>query len=99
MTKRTRFDENSIKKIAPTDKPQIIEDQTLPGFALRVQPTGRKSWVLRYKPPAGQLTTYTMGLFPVMTYAMAMERAKAILRGEEPDPKPEPVAEPEPVMT
>lgn len=99
MTKRTRFDENSIKKIAPTDKPQIIEDPTLPGFALRVQPTGRKSWVLRYKTPAGQRTTYTMGLFPVMTYAMAMERAKAILRGEDPDPKPEPVAEPEPVMT
>ena len=90
MAKRTRFDEKAIAKIAPTDKPQIIEDQTLPGFALRVQPTGRKVWVLRYKTPAGQRTTKTLGIFPVYSYSMALERAKAILRGEDPDPKPGP---------
>ena len=80
--------------------PRILQDPTLAGFALRIQPSGRKSWVLRYvKPDTGQRTTRTLGKLPVDTYSMALEKAKAILRGEDPDPKPEPAPEPQPVLT
>ncbi|MCB1751017.1 MAG: tyrosine-type recombinase/integrase [Gammaproteobacteria bacterium] len=60
---------------------------------LRVQPNGTKIWKLiqNGKPR-------TLGTMPVMTYSMAVEKALAILRGEDPDAKPEepPVVE---VMT
>lgn len=96
-TKRPqRFTEKAITAIEPTDKPQLFRDPTLPGFALRVQPSGRKVWVLRYKTPEGNRTTTTIGIFPAFTYSMALEFAKAILRGEDPRPKPEPAPEPEP---
>jgi len=72
------------------ESPYSIQDPTLSGFALRVQPTGRKSWTLRYiKPDTQKRTTRTLGKFPVQTYGMALDKAKAILRGEDPDAEDE----------
>ena len=76
-TKLKILNQDRAERVKPTDKPQIIEDPLLSGFALRVQPPGRKSWVLRYKQPAGKRTTRTLGKLPLMTYGMALEKARA----------------------
>lgn len=97
--RRRRLNQDVAERIKPSDKPQVIEDPLLPGFALRVQPTGRKSWVLRYVKPNGQRTTKTVGKLPLDTYSMALETAKAILRGEDPFAEAEPAPEPTPPLT
>ena len=94
-----RLNQDVAERAKPADRPLVLEDPTLAGFALRVQPSGRKSWVLRYKKPNGQRTTRTLGKLPVDTYALALEKAKAVLRGEDPNPQPEPMADPQPILT
>lgn len=80
-------------KAKPDDKPYQRKVPEAPGTVLRVQPNGTKIWKLiqNGKPR-------TLGSMPVMTYSMAVTKALAILRGEDPDEKPEepPVVE---VMT
>ncbi len=72
-------------------KPYQRKVPAAPGTVLRVQPTGTKVWKLLYE---GK--TRTLGKLPVMTYSMAVEKALAILRGEDPDARPE-AAEPPPL--
>ena len=61
-------------------KPYQRKVPEAPGTVLRIQPNGTKIWKLIQdgKPR-------TLGKMPVMTYAMAVEKALAILRGEDPD--------------
>ena len=61
-------------------KPYQIHDTAIPGLVLRIQPTGTKIWkLIQNRKPR------TLGRSPAMTYAMAAEKAMAILRGEDPD--------------
>ena len=77
----------------PAAKPYQISDTAIPGFVLRVQPSGVKLWKLRYTKPDGTRTVRTLGRMPVMTHAMAAAKATAILQGEDPDALPEPASE------
>ena len=72
------------EKARPEEKPYQRKISAAPGAVLRIQPNGTKIWKLiqNGKPR-------TLGILPVMTYAMAVEKALAILRGEDPDAKPE----------
>lgn len=67
----------SAEAAKPKAKPYRITDQSVPGFHLRIQPTGYKAWKLEQGS-----TTHTLGRFPQLTYAMAKECALRILRGE-----------------
>ena len=91
------------KKVAESAKPQAkpyqIADTAIPGFVLRVQPSGAKIWKLRYTRLDGTRTVRTLGRMPVMTFEMAKEKVTAILQGNDPDEQPEPTPEPPPVLT
>ena len=71
------------EKAKPEEKPYQRKVPAAPGTVLRIQPNGKKIWKLIQdgKPR-------TLGYLPVMTYAMAVEKALAILRGEDPDLEP-----------
>jgi integrase len=43
----------SIADLHPAEKPVTYFDSTLPGFGLKIQPTGARSWILEYRPGAG----------------------------------------------
>jgi Arm DNA-binding domain len=47
LTKRT------IDALAPREKLYIVFDRKLPGFGLRIAPTGRKTFVVEYRPHGG----------------------------------------------
>ena len=47
LTKRT------VDGLAPADKPFIAFDEDLPGFGVRVMPSGSKSWIAEYRPHGG----------------------------------------------
>jgi len=70
------------EKAKPAEKPYQRKVPEAPGTVLRIQPNGTKTWKL-----IQQGKTRKLGAMPVMTYAMAVDKALKILRGEDPDAK------------
>jgi integrase len=54
-------------------------DDQLPGFGLRVYPSGTKSFVLRYRTKSGRLRFQTLGRYGVYTLKQARDEARSIL--------------------
>ncbi len=81
LTKRT------IDALQPRDKDYFEWDDELPGFGVRVWPTGRKTYVAQYR--AGKQTRrFKIGVHGPLTVEEARKEAKAVLgdvaRGEDP---------------
>ena len=76
-----------LEEISPRAKPYEIRDARLPGFILRVQPSGRMSYVCQY----GRAKRVTIGSAETLTPVQARDRAKLILadacKGIEPKKK------------
>ena len=51
-------------------------DRQIPGLALRVMPTGVKTWTLLYRNKQARLRRLTMGSTAVLTLVQARERAR-----------------------
>jgi integrase len=72
-------------------------DSACPGLRLIVQPTGTKSWALRYRRPDGTTAKHTLGDASADGLTLAAARAKAATarlrreQGEDPAPKRLPV--------
>jgi len=74
---RKLLSQKFAERVKPKDKPVQYHDPTIPGFVLRVQPSGSKIWkLIQNRKPQ------TIGRFPAITFEMAKEQAGAILRGE-----------------
>ncbi len=56
-----------------------LPDGALPGFYLVVQPSGAKSWAVRYR-VEGKPKKFTLGPYPRLSLGDARERARAALR-------------------
>lgn len=67
-----------IDGIKPTKKRVEYVDEKVPGLALRVMPTGAKSWTVRYR-HRGRLRRLTLGSAAVITLAQARERVRDLL--------------------
>ena len=48
-----RLTERRIETLTTTGGPVVVRDETLAGFGVQVTPSGRKSYVLRYRTPDG----------------------------------------------
>lgn len=81
------------EKAKTEEKPYQRKVPQAPGTVLRIQPNGKKLWKLIQKGKPR-----TLGRMPIMTYAMAVDKALAILRGEDPDASKEP-EEPKEILT
>jgi integrase len=86
LTKRT------ISSLAPAVQPYVAYDEDLPGFGLRVMPSGKKTWIVEYRPGPGGRKVYIrrmkIELANRITPDEARTRAKEILArvrlGEDP---------------
>src|SRR5512134_1567997 len=81
LTKRT------IEPLAPRDVDYIAWDQDIPGFGVRVMPSGRKSFVLQYR--AGRrsrrmVLAYVGILTPEQARSMAMHHLVTLRQGVDP---------------
>ena len=67
---------------------QWLRDESVPGFGLRLLPSGRKSFVLRYRTRGGRLRYLTMGPYGTLTVSQAQKRARRelgkVLDGDDP---------------
>ncbi|MEP9389425.1 integrase arm-type DNA-binding domain-containing protein [Mesorhizobium sp. KR9-304] len=64
----------SVKNWAAADKRQEIADRKVRGLYLIVQPSGKKSWAVRYR-FAGRVQKLTIGPYPTFSLRQAREHA------------------------
>lgn len=69
-----RLTDKAIEKLKPTDARRELPDGIMPGLYLVVQPSGAKSWALRYR-FAGKPCKLTLGRWPAMGPKAAREAA------------------------
>jgi integrase len=69
-----------VEKIKPPAHRVEIPDTMLPGFYLVLQPSGHRSWCVRYR-HAGRTRKYTLGRVEVLPLALARDRAREALQG------------------
>lgn len=68
----------TVETIQATDKRQEIPDDLCTGLYLVVQPTGRKSWQVRYR-HGGVHRRMTLANFPTLSLAAARVRAREVM--------------------
>lgn len=65
-----------VAGVKPTRRRLEYGDEDVPGLALRVTPSGAKTWTLRYRNARARLRRLTLGSAAVLTLAQARERAR-----------------------
>jgi hypothetical protein len=73
---RMKLTQASVAALAPADL--ICWDTELPGFAVRVSVTGRKTWIVYYR-VNGQQRKPKLGTFATIRADEARKQAKALL--------------------
>lgn len=72
---KDKVTQKAVNAAKPKAKPYEIRDSTLPGFICRIQPSGRKTYIVEY----ARGRRMTIGNAAVLTPAQAREKAKTIL--------------------
>lgn len=72
---KAKVNQKIVKAAKPAAKPYEIRDTSLPGFICRVQPSGRKAYIVEY----ARGRRMTIGNAAVLTPAQAREKAKSVL--------------------
>ena len=77
----------SVEQAKPAEARQEIPDGLLPGLYLVVQPSGSKSWAVRYR-HGGRPRKHTIGAYPAFDLAKARDAGRdaltAVARGKDP---------------
>lgn len=78
-TTNTRLTDTSVKNLKPREARYEAFDAQLPGFGVRVAPTGRKTWIV-FGRQNGRRTRVSLGTYPQMSLAEARTEAVEALR-------------------
>lgn len=73
-----RFTEKSVARIMPGDRDVFEWDDAMPGFGLRVKPSGAKSYIIQYRRGAVS-KRMTIGSSALLRLEQARERARRFL--------------------
>src|SRR3954464_3946484 len=77
----------SVKQIRPGLKRRELPDKHCPGLFLLIQPSGARSWAVRYR-AAGRPRKHTLGRYPAIGLVRARELARdalqAVAKGGDP---------------
>lgn len=68
----------SVEKVKASDRRQEIPDGLVPGLYLVLQPSGKRSWAVRYR-KAGATRKLTLGAYPIVSLADARAAARLAL--------------------
>ena len=74
--RRITVNKGGVDRLKAETTAYIAWDRQIPSFGVKVQPTGRKSFILRYRPGgAGKQREITMGRYGQITPDKARRRA------------------------
>lgn len=78
---RQKLTKLRVDKLEPTDADYVVWDADLPGFGVRVKPTGVKSYVVQYRNRRnGVSRRKTLGMHgPLLTFHQARDQARMLL--------------------
>lgn len=83
-----RLNKTFVNKIPAGPQDRLYSDSDLPGFCLRVKPSGVMTWVVRYRNERGRQRSLALGKYGELTPGEARKLAKDKLadvrRGEDP---------------
>jgi integrase len=85
-----KLSKSLVEKLEPSAKDSVIWDETLPGFGVRVKPSGVRSYLVQYRNrQTGASKRMTLGVHgPLLTYDQAKKEARTLLadamRGQDP---------------
>jgi integrase len=68
-----------VDALRPVTRDTLHRDTDLPGFALRVKPSGVRTWVVQYRNSAGRTRKLALGRVGVLTPEEARKRARKAL--------------------
>ncbi|KZK94452.1 MULTISPECIES: site-specific integrase [unclassified Pseudovibrio] len=71
-----KITKSSIAALQPAEKDIYIWEEALPGFGVRVKPSGRKSYILQYRNEFGRSRRMTLGRTDVITLDQARKIAR-----------------------
>lgn len=74
----TKLTKRFVEAVEPQSKGHVVWDDELPGFGLRVYPSGKRSYIVQYR-SRGRSRRYTIGLHGVWTPETARREARALL--------------------
>lgn len=87
LAARLFLTEAAIKRLKPTSKRQELADGLIPGLYLQIDPSGARSFVLRYR-ASGRTRKLTLGRWPALGLADARQLARdailAVKQGRDP---------------
>jgi integrase len=79
----TKLTKRTLDALEPREKPYVVFDGALPGFGLRVMPSGAKSFILEYRANGGgrgvAKSRLTLGRYGVITVDQARQAALTAL--------------------
>jgi hypothetical protein len=61
---RLKLTKRAVDALEPADKDRVVFDAELPGFGIKVTPSGRKVFLVQYRYPpgrTGRIRRYTIG--------------------------------------
>ena len=68
-----------VDALRPVMRDTLHRDADLPGFALRIKPSGVRTWVVQYRNSAGRTRKLALGRVGVLTPEEARQRARKTL--------------------
>jgi hypothetical protein len=76
-----RLSKTAVERIAAAARDIVVWDETLPGFGVRVKPSGVRSYIIQYRNrDTGASRRLTIGKHgPLLTFDQARKRARGLL--------------------
>ena len=90
--RRLNFTDRTILALKATAKLADYWDSSMPGFGIRVAPSGLKTWIVMYRRPSGNASRMKLGSYPAVALADARLAARRALGGIQIDHR-DPMAE------
>ena len=81
MEANMRLNKRSIDGLLVKEKDYFVWDETLPGYGLRVLPSGRKTFLIQYRDGGGRTRRKGLGRYGTVTADKAKEKARELLAG------------------
>jgi integrase len=74
-----KFTKANLEQLRPGEKEFLVWSEALPGFGVRVSPTGKRAWIVQFRTNDGRARRRTIGDLRTVPMTIAEQRAHQVL--------------------